>query len=95
MKQITYLKKSTLIISLLAALFIGLTGCEKEPKSETDPEENLPNITGYPVVGTNQTTYFNSTTTITQPLPERNSMDRMPTTREYPQLCEQWRWNSN
>ncbi len=68
MKQKTYMKMSTLILSMLTAIMISFTGCEETPGNEIDPEENLPNITGFPVVGTNQTTFFNNSTSISTPV---------------------------
>ncbi len=56
-------------MSLLAASVIGYTACEDLPDSENTPTENLPAITGFPVVGTNQTTFFNNSTIISEPAP--------------------------
>ncbi len=67
MKRKTYIRMSTLIISMLTAILITFSGCEDTPDNELDPVENLPNITGYPVVGTNQTTFYNNSTTISAP----------------------------
>lgn len=67
MKLKTYFKMSTIIMSLLTALLISFTGCENEPGNETDSVENLPNITDYPIVGTNQSTFFDNYTVISEP----------------------------
>ncbi len=69
MKRKTYIRMSTLIISMLTAILITFAGCEDTPDNELDPVENLPNITGYPVVGTNQTTFFDNSTTISTRVP--------------------------
>lgn len=55
-------------MSLLIALLISFTSCENEPDSGTDPEKNLPDITGYPLVGTNQSTFFNNSSSISEPV---------------------------
>ncbi len=71
MKRKTNLRQSTYIFSLLFAILITFFGCEDDLIGETDPAnpvDNLPNITGFPVVGTNQTTYFDNSTTISMPL---------------------------
>ncbi len=60
------MKKNWLILGILAlALF---TACEKDDDVTTTPTaDNLPDISGFPIVGTNQTTYFNNTTMMTAP----------------------------
>ena len=66
-------KKNVLNPLNLLVLLIALacfTSCEKDDDTvveETIIEENLPDITGFPVVGTNQTMFFdNSSETTTQ-----------------------------
>jgi len=71
MKQET-MKTMSLIIVLLMALLLTFAGCEKDEtitNTETFTPVDLPNINGYPVVGTNQTTFFNNSTTISAPGP--------------------------
>ncbi len=63
MKPDAHLKMRTYITGLLAALLFGFTACEEITVAEVDPVENLPNISGFPIVGTNQNTYYNNTTT--------------------------------
>ncbi len=63
-----HFKAIGLFISVLAvAIFIA---CDKEEDTINNPEtkeDNLPEITGYPVVGTNQTTFFDNTQSISKP----------------------------
>ncbi len=65
MKRINFIA-SALILSMLSAILITFTACDNILGIED--EENLPDITGFPVVGTNQTTYFDNTTTMSAPL---------------------------
>ncbi len=60
------MKQSTVILSvaLSSLLYIGC-GSSTDPESNT--QDNLPEITGYPIVGTNQTTFFNNIESISQP----------------------------
>jgi len=67
MKQKTYRKMSTLMMSLLAVLLLGLAGCEEEPGTETDPADNLPDISGYAIIGTNQSNFYNNRSAISAP----------------------------
>ena len=51
---------------------ISFTACEKdETTTETEPDDGtniiLPDISGYPIVGTNQTTFYNNSTEISAP----------------------------
>ena len=60
--------KNKLVALSLILLIVGLSfsfcACDKEDNSLTDDEkvENLPNVSGFPIVGTNQTTFFDNTT---------------------------------
>lgn len=66
MKRKKLLKAQT-ILTLMIALMMGFTACEKdETTTETDDGTNiiLPDISGYPMVGTNQTIYYNNSTEI-------------------------------
>ena len=58
------------IIFLLAAVFgLVLLSCEKDDTStEVDQGGNLPDISGYPIVGTNQSTSFSNIAIITKPV---------------------------
>jgi hypothetical protein len=61
------------ILILFAIFMMGFTACEKEEtttKTNDDSNGNviLPDISGYPIVGTNQTTYYNNTAEISAPL---------------------------
>lgn len=67
MKRKTNIRISTLILSLLTTILLAYTGCEKIGSTDIDTIENLPDITGFPLVGTNQTTYFNNFTSISAP----------------------------
>ncbi len=62
MKLIT---RDSIMTSMLVMLFF-FAACEKNDV-ETTAFDNLPNITGYPIVGTNQSTAYNNTTIITKP----------------------------
>jgi len=56
-------------IMILSALIITVTSaCNKDDEVIADDGNgNLPEISGYPIVGTNQTVFYNNTTTITSP----------------------------
>lgn len=58
--------KSMLLLLFLVAVF---SACEKDnDSSPEDPNENLPDISGYHVVGTNQNTFFNDINEIPEPV---------------------------
>lgn len=60
------LAKSKYITTVLfASLFLLLTFISYDSNDDDDTEENLPDITGFPMVGTNQTKFFNNTTETT------------------------------
>ena len=48
---------------VMTAAIITFSACKK---TIDEPVDNLPNISGYPIVGTNQTTFFNNTTSISK-----------------------------
>lgn len=56
----------TSLIMLLMALMLSFTACEKDDDDDVEEttEENLPDITGFPIVGTNQTTFFDASSEI-------------------------------
>jgi len=57
--------KPSLILTITLALTVG---CSETTSSETDnTEDNLPDISGYPIVGTNQTTHYDDQNEITAP----------------------------
>jgi len=61
--------KVKMVMTLIVLLIVGITSCEKdETTTETDDDNNvnviLPDISGYPIVGTNQTTYYNNSSEI-------------------------------
>jgi len=59
------------ILILITFLMISVTACEKDDSpTETDNGTNIimPDISGYPIVGTNQTTYYNNSVEISAPL---------------------------
>ena len=64
MKPMTYKLMNLLIVSMLSALLITFTACEESIGIEINPVDNLPDITGFPIVGTKQNTSFDNTTTI-------------------------------
>jgi hypothetical protein len=52
-----------LIISMIV-----FTACSKDDDTVVDtPDDNLPEISGYPIVGTNQTTFYGTTAEISEP----------------------------
>lgn len=57
-------------VLLLAIFIVGFSSCENEDDITIDDIklENLPNISGYPIVETNQTEFFNNSTVITEPV---------------------------
>lgn len=62
-------KFSVILMAILAINSLLFSSCEKsdEPEVKNQTEENLPNITGYPIVETNQSDFYNNTTTISEP----------------------------
>ena len=61
-------------LPVLLIVIISFSACEKDDTTEEDvtedlteevTEENLPDITGFPIVGTNQTKFFNNSTETT------------------------------
>lgn len=55
-------------ISTIGILLVMLGGCKKDGNDSVNNENvNLPEISGYPVVGTDQSTFFSNTTTISKP----------------------------
>jgi hypothetical protein len=69
MKSKTIKTMSSIMIAILAVM-ITATGCKKD--TETDPETNnnnitLPDITGYPIVGTNQSIFYDNQDEISAP----------------------------
>jgi hypothetical protein len=63
--------KMKLYVLFMVAIFIGsmiVAGCNKDNNDIVDiPDDNLPDISGYPIVGTNQTTFYGNSTEITAP----------------------------
>ncbi len=56
---------SFLLVSLIFTLSALLFACEED--SVTEDNDNLPDITGYPVVSTNQTIFYGSSVEISEP----------------------------
>ena len=63
----TYLTGRQAITTLLLALLITFSGCKKDSNITTNNNNELPDISDYPIVGTNQTTYYGSLNEITVP----------------------------
>ena len=67
-KKTTMKTKMKFYALFMVAIFIAsmiISGCNKDDDTVVDtPDDNLPEISGYPIVGTNQTTFFNDLTTI-------------------------------
>ncbi|GBE29080.1 hypothetical protein BMS3Bbin04_00088 [bacterium BMS3Bbin04] len=62
MKRITGILLAGLIVLIISA------GCESEDNNVTTPDNTeLPDISGYPVVGTNQTAYYDTENEIAEP----------------------------
>jgi len=61
------MKRNWFLVGLIT--FALFTSCEKDDDTSTKDEttENLPDITGFPIVGTNQTTAYNNSTIISTP----------------------------
>lgn len=61
-------EKCRMIFLIMALITIG-SSCEKDEDSTTAKEktENLPDISGYPIVGTNQTIFYNNSGEISEP----------------------------
>jgi hypothetical protein len=61
-------EKCGLILLIVALITMG-SSCEKDEDSTTVKEktENLPDISGYPIVGTDQTTFYNNSIEISAP----------------------------
>ncbi|MAE08661.1 MAG: hypothetical protein CL661_07875 [Bacteroidetes bacterium] len=55
------------MMTLLMAVLITFSGCKKDSEITTDTNNELPGIADYPIVGTNQTTYYGSQNEITAP----------------------------
>lgn len=64
MRQLNMRSGSKLLLSLMTMILLSSTGCTKDSSSEDEPNDNLPDISGYPIVGTNQITFFDNTTII-------------------------------
>ena len=61
------IRKTSLVIPVIAFFLVVFIGCEKTSNNDTG-FDNLPDISGYPIVGTNQTDYFGDATIISAPL---------------------------
>ena len=67
MKQKLIVLSQTIISMLLIIALTVFGGCQEESDIFDEDDENLPNITGYPIVGTNQLTAFDNSTMISNP----------------------------
>ncbi len=66
MKTIRNITSISFTFFFLASIIV--TGCTKNDEEIADiPDDNLPEITAYPIVGTNQTIFYNNSTTISAP----------------------------
>lgn len=66
MKTKINFKIGTLILSLFVMSNFSITGCEKDEVSDSN-KDNLPDISGYPIVSTNQTTFYSDADIISAP----------------------------
>ena len=58
----------SVLIVFLFLLNVNLAGCKKSETTEVETKaDNLPTITGYPIVGTQQTKFYDNTTAISAP----------------------------
>jgi hypothetical protein len=65
MKRKSLITQKNIVLGLFAVIFIGLISCKKD---STEPTvDNLPDISGYPIVGTNQTKFYSNTSEISEP----------------------------
>jgi Protein of unknown function (DUF1566) len=62
--KVNQLSFLSVLIAVLILLNMNLTGCKKDSTETT--LDNLPNITGYPIVGTNQTKHYDNSTEISE-----------------------------
>jgi hypothetical protein len=62
--KIMHVGMLSILISGLILVNISFAGCSKDEATTVD---NLPSITGYPIVGTNQTKYYDNSTEISTP----------------------------
>jgi hypothetical protein len=60
------MKKNILILLTLTLLLVGACS-DDSPTSAATTEDNFPDISGYPIVGTNQTVSYNNQIVITTP----------------------------
>ncbi len=75
MKQKKLKKMGTIFISITALLLFGTSGCSEDTildneeinSGEEQKNENLPDVSGYPIVGTNQTIFYGSSSQINEP----------------------------
>lgn len=58
--------RASLLIRILAFFLVAFRGCEEN--NNNNAFDNLPDISGYPIVGTNQTKYFSEAAIIEAPL---------------------------
>ena len=65
-KNRTYVMKPGLFLLMAVGLSISFYACDKND-GEITPSENLPDISAYPIVETNQTTYYNNNGEIPKP----------------------------
>ncbi len=70
MKTKINLKIGSLLLSLFILSSFSLASCEDDDSdlTENSIEENLPEITGYPIVSTNQTTFYDNNIEISTPV---------------------------
>jgi hypothetical protein len=68
MKTKINLKVGSLILSLCIVSSFSLVGCEEDSNSDDNPTtDNLPDISGYPIVSTNQTEFYSDVAKISAP----------------------------
>lgn len=63
MRRLKIIRAAILATGLL--IMLSTSGCEEEPVGTST--DNLPDITGYPIVGTNQNTFYGNTKEISAP----------------------------
>ena len=68
MKQITIKKIETTLLSIVIMLLVSAASCENDTIINNNIiYDNLPNITGYPIVSTNQINFYNNLSEISTP----------------------------